>query len=512
MSGFANVLIVGAGPTGLAMAHELARDGVTCRLIEKAAAPSTHSKAIAIHARTLETFQLMRIADDFLAAGQPIHRLRLFGEDHEIGHVDFRSTIPSRFPFVLSLPQNQTERILEGSAAQHGVQVERNTELTKLEPRNTAVMTRLRVGDREEVAEFEWVIGRDGPRSTVRQELGIGFTGSTYPEHFLLADLQVSGSADPQEARVWLHRDGALALFPLPRGRYRLVVGDAPTDWTGEPTLRQCQELVDARLPKAPALSGIGWSSMFRIHRREAAQFRQQRCFLLGDAAHIHSPVGGQGMNMGIQDAFNLAWKLSRVVRDAADQELLDSYEAERKPIDEAVIRQTDRATRLVAPHSAVISFLRNQMLSLLTRLPPVERQIGPVLAGIATNYRNSPIVEEHADGLAEIAAGDRVPDVPLTGAGTGSAQLYDLLADHRPVLLDAGDDTSEPWPSDLLLRDMPLYRVNADRDDEIVAHFGSAPAAYLIRPDGYVGFHCRRGDVANELPGYLARYFPEAA
>jgi 2-polyprenyl-6-methoxyphenol hydroxylase-like FAD-dependent oxidoreductase len=168
MSGLANVLIVGAGPTGLVMAHELARDGVTCRLIEKAAARSTHSKAIAIHARTLETLQLMRIADNFLAAGQPIHVLRLFSENHEIGHVDFRSTIPSRFPFVLSVPQNQTERVLEDSAAQHGVQVERDTELTHLEPRGGAVVTRLRVGDREEMAEFEWVIGCDGARSTVR--------------------------------------------------------------------------------------------------------------------------------------------------------------------------------------------------------------------------------------------------------------------------------------------------------------------------------------------------------
>jgi 2-polyprenyl-6-methoxyphenol hydroxylase-like FAD-dependent oxidoreductase len=511
MSGLANVLIVGAGPTGLVMAHELARDGVTCRLIEKAAARSMHSKAIAIHARTLETLQLMRIADNFLGAGQPIHLLRLFSENHEIGHVDFRSTIPSRFPFVLSVPQNQTERVLEDSAAQHGVQVERDTELTHLEPRDGAVVTRLRVGDREEMAEFEWVIGCDGARSTVRQELGIGFAGSIYPEHFLLADLRVAGSADSQEARVWLHRDGVLALFPIPEGRYRLVVADAPTDWNGEPTLRQCQELVDARLLGAPALSDMGWSSMFRIHRREAAQFRRQRCFLLGDAAHIHSPVGGQGMNMGIQDAFNLAWKLTRVVRDAADPELLDSYEAERKPIDEAVIRQTDRATRLVAPHSAAVRFLRDQMLSLLTRLPPVERQIGPALAGIATNYRASPIVEEHADGLAAIAAGDRVPDVPLTRAGGRSAlQLYDLLADHRTVLLEVGD-TSEPWPSDLLLRDMPLYHVSADRDGEIVAHFGSAPATYMIRPDGYVGLHCRRGDVATALPRYLARYFPEA-
>jgi hypothetical protein len=151
-------------------------------------------------------------------------------------------------------------------------------------------------------------------------------------------------------------------------------------------------------------------------------------------------------------------------------------------------------------------------MLSLLTRLPAVHRQIRPALAGIATNYRMSPIVEEHADGLAKIRAGDRVPDAPVTRTGAGSAlQLYDVLADHRPVVLDVGD-ISEPWPSDFSVRDMPRYHVSANSDGDIVANFGSAPAAYLIRPDGYVGLHCRRADVATELPRYLARYFPKAA
>ncbi|MBV8089701.1 MAG: FAD-dependent monooxygenase [Alphaproteobacteria bacterium] len=520
MNGSENVLIVGAGPTGLVLAHELTRDGVACRLIDKAAVRSAHSKAIAIHARTLETFQLMQIVDDFLAVGQPIDAIRLFGESDEIGHVDLASTIPSRYPFVLSVPQNQTEQILEDRLAQRGVRVERGTELTHLEPRDGGVVTRLRVDDQEQLAEFDWVMGCDGAHSRVRQALGIGFAGSTYPEHFLLADLRVAGGVDPTEARVWLHRDGVVALFPMPKDRYRLVVADAPSEWTSEPTLRQCQELVEARVPGAPALSDIGWSSMFRIHRREAAQFRQHRCFLLGDAAHIHSPVGGQGMNMGIQDAFNLAWKLSRVIRGVADPILLDSYEAERKPIDEAVIRQTDRATRLVAPHGGAVRFLRDHMMSLLTRLPAVERRIGPALAGIAVDYRNSPIVEERAGGLAEVLAGDRAPDVPLARAEGGSVlQLYDLLAERRPVLLDIGDP-SERWPSVPGLHSIPLYHVAptdsrqgalVDCDGEVAAHFGTAPAAYLIRPDGYVGFHCRRRDVAAALPRYVSRYFSQA-
>lgn len=249
MSDAPGVLIVGAGPTGLVMAHQLARDGIGCRLIDRAAEQSVHSKAIAIHARTLEIFQLMGIAEDFVAAGQPIGNLRLYGESGELGHVDFAATIPSRYPYVLSVPQNRTEQLLEARLRRLGVAVERGTELVDLEVHDGVVVTRLRADGREETAEFDWVIGCDGPHSTVRRALGIDFAGGTYPEHFLLADLRVSGPGNPGEARVWLHRDGVLALFPLPGGLYRLVVADAPADWTGEPGLPQCQSLVDARCP-----------------------------------------------------------------------------------------------------------------------------------------------------------------------------------------------------------------------------------------------------------------------
>jgi 2-polyprenyl-6-methoxyphenol hydroxylase-like FAD-dependent oxidoreductase len=367
-----NVLIVGAGPTGLVMAHELARDGIECRLIDKSAHRAMQSRAIAIHARTLETFEMMKVVDDFLAEGQRILSVRIYGDRGPLAHIGLDS-IDSRYPFVLGVPQDETERILEEHVSRRGVRVERNTELVGLTPQGSGVSVRLRSGGRIEEVETDWLIGCDGAHSTVREGLSIPFAGSTYPERFVLADLKVHGDLDRTEGRVWLHEKGALAFFPLPDDRYRLVASNSPADWHDEPNLAQCQALVDERGLGNMRLADLRWASSFAIHRREAARFRQNRVFLLGDAAHIHSPVGGQGMNMGIQDAFNLGWNLNLIIRNGAGPQLLDSYEAERKPVDEAVIRQTDRGTRLISMHGSVVRFVRDHLMSLLTRIPVVE-------------------------------------------------------------------------------------------------------------------------------------------
>ena len=358
----------------------------------------------------------------------------------------------------------------------------------------------------------------------MREQLGVSFAGSTYPERFALADLRVSGELDPAQGRIWLHEKGALAFFPLPQNRYRLVAANSPGDWRDAPSLAQCQALVDERGPGGIRLSDLRWASIFGIHRREAERFRCDRVFLLGDAAHIHSPIGGQGMNMGIQDAFNLAWKLSLVIRNAASLQLLDSYEAERKPIDEAVIRQTDRATRLVSLHGTVTRFIRDHMMSWVAQLPGFEHRLGGAISGIAVNYRHSPMVEECSAGLPGPAAGDRMPDARLIKADGGAdLRLYDLVAEHRHVLLLLGG-ASETSPGALPDRregSLATYRITAPGmaaagdliDDEgmIAAEVGSTPAAYLIRPDGYVGFRCGASELSARLPRYLARLFGSA-
>ena len=523
MSERPKVLIVGAGPTGLTMAHDLARDGIDCRVIDKAQHRAMESRAIAIHSRTLETFELMKVVDDFLAEGQRITSVRIYGDRRPIAHIGL-DAIDSRYPFVLGVPQDQTERILEEQLGRHGVRVERNTEFVAVTSHDSGIAARLRSGDRVEEVESDWLIGCDGAHSTVREQLGIPFSGNTYPERFVLADLQASGELDPAEGRVWLHEKGALAFFPLPEDRYRLVAANSPGDWRDLPNLAQCQALVDERGPGGIRLSDLRWSSTFGIHRREAQRFRRDRVFLLGDAAHIHSPIGGQGMNMGILDAVNLAWKLSLVIRCGASTQLLDSYEAERKPVDEAVIRQTDRATRLVSLHGTATRFIRDHMMFWVARLPGFEERLGAALSGTAVNYRHSPIVEECAAGLHGPAAGDRAPDAPLTTSEGGTAlRLYDLIAEHRHVLLLLG---GIPEVSPDTLRDLPkrhyaTYRIAAqgtysgdliDHQGVVATHFGSTPAAYLIRPDGYVGFRCGESELSTRLLRYLAKLFGLAA
>jgi 2-polyprenyl-6-methoxyphenol hydroxylase-like FAD-dependent oxidoreductase len=517
MSEKQDVLIVGAGPTGLVMAHELARDGVGCRIIDKSAHASTHSKAIAIHARTLEVFELMTIVDDFMAVGKQITAVDLHGERGPIAHIGFGS-LATRYPYVLGVPQDETERILEERLARHGVRVERDTQLIGLAQHDAGVRAQLRIGERVEEVEAPWLIGCDGPHSTVREKLGIRFAGGTYPELFVLADIKLRADFADAAARVFLGEKGALAFFPMAQDRWRLIVTNSPADWRQEPSLAQCQALVDERGPGGIVLSDPRWTSVFRIHRREAARFRQGCVFLAGDAAHIHSPVGGQGMNAGIRDAFNLAWKLGLVAAGQAAPEFLDSYEAERKPADEAVIRQTDRATRMVSLHGSVTRFVRDHAMSLLTRLPSVEAKIGEAVSGIAVDYRGSPIVEDHPVGTPGPHAGDRAPDAPLADARSGAAlRLYDLFAEHRHVLLLLGDAPAlRPNElSGLPERYLMARRISApgtsdadliDCEGAVAAQYGAVPAAYLIRPDGYIGMRCPADKAAAHLPRYFAR------
>jgi FAD binding domain/Aromatic-ring hydroxylase, C-terminal len=362
-------------------------------------------------------------------------------------------------------------------------------------------------------------LGCDGAHSAVREQLAVAFSGATYPEQFVLADIKVVGELNHDEAQVWLHHSGALAFFPLPEDRWRLIITNSPPESHDRPSLAQCQELVDDRGPGALRLAEPRGISVFRIHRREAERFREGRVFLLGDAAHIHSPVGGQGMNMGIQDAVNLAWKLGLLIRNLAGSKLLDSYEAERKPVDEAVIRQTDRATRLVSLHGSVISFIRDHLMSFVARLPGFEERLGAAISGIAVNYRRSPIVEQHGVAASDLEAGDRAPDAPLAWASGGaSLRLYNLLAEHRHLLLLLGDvaEAGPPTLGRLPERVCAAYRVVApgvdggdliDRDRVVAARYGNVPAAYLIRPDGYIGFRCGRGALS-ELPRYFGNRF----
>ena len=511
------VLIVGAGPAGLVMAHELARYGVQCRLIDRQRYRPITSRAIAILPRTTEIFNLMRVADDFLGAGRPIRAINIFNDTERIARIGLHR-LDSPYPFALALPQDETERLLEKDVLRLGINVERNTELMTLYQNQEGVTARVRInGSRIEQTGCDYLIGCDGAHSTVRHLLGMPFRGGSYKETVLLADVRVEGSLERDEAQIFLHTNGLTLLFPMPKDRYRLVAADPPPHWGVEPTLDQCQSLMNMRDLDRLRLSDPSWTSTFRISHRKADHFRLGRVFLAGDAAHVHSPMGAQGMNAGIQDAFNLAWKLGLVASRIARPELLDSYEAERMPIDARITHWTDYATRILSSRGPTAHFFLRRILSNVTRVDIIRHGLVKIASQIAANYRTSPIVEEHEVKTGP-RAGDRAPDAMIRSAKSRvSMTLFDLFAQARHTLLLL-------WPGDfesrsLGLRD-DLFNIHkiadvdsnsgdfTDDDGTVALHYGLEPAAYLVRPDGYVAFRCRLSDASQRLPEYLKRVF----
>jgi hypothetical protein len=315
---------------------------------------------------------------------------------------------------------------------------------------------------------------------------------------------------------MFLHPMGVTLLFPIPGSRYRLVATDPRPEWGVEPTLDQCQTLINERDLNL-RLSDLQWTSTFRISHRKVDHFRKGRVFLAGDAAHIHSPMGAQGMNAGIQDAFNLGWKLAMVESQSADPGLLDSYESERMPIDTRIIRWTDWGTRMILSQRNISASARNLILSNITRFDILRRGFTNAAAQIAANYRGSRIVEEHRLPYGP-HAGDRAPDAGIHSLGHGVAsRLFDLFGEtHHALLIFWAPE----FPAQALADQERFLKVHKiaerpspsadflDIHGEVAAHYGVEPAAYLVRPDGYVAFRCGIGDLMKLLPPYLERTF----
>lgn len=499
------VLVAGAGPTGLTLAHELARRGVPFRLVERLPSPSPLSRALGIHARTLEVFDLMGggIAEAVRERGVAVRGARLHFRNGREAGIDLLG-LPSRHQGVLFLPQADTEQVLAEALARRGGTVERGVTLEGLAEDGAGddVVARLRHPDGTiEEGRFRFVAGCDGAHSAVRKALGFGFDGAAYPEQFLLADLAVEGPLDPAHLHVFPSSEGLLAFFPLPGGLWRVIAslrgaaaaGPAPEPGA-QPSLAEIQALAAARCPLGLRFSDPRWRAWFRVHHRLVSRLRSPggRVFLAGDAAHIHSPAGGQGMNTGIQDAFNLGWKLARAVR-GGPASLLDSYEAERLPVDRRVVRQTDAMTRIASLRAAPLRFLRDRLLPLLTRLSFVRRRAGLTLSQLAIHYRESPLSDDRPG--AGPRAGDRAPDAAVLAAHFLDGAPLGLVA---PCPDEAAADAVEEI---LRGRGLALLRcLDAD------AAYGKSPAFYLVRPDGYIGFRAPLAEAARLLPAYLKK------
>ncbi len=511
-----DILVVGAGPVGLTMAAELARHGLRCRIIDRAAQPSPFCRAIGVTTRTLEVWEDMGIAREMIDAG-----LWLTGMRSVIsGHPPFDALRDlSDLPYAsLGLPQYETERLLARHLARFGITIERGVALEALEQDADGVTVRLNgVAQR-----FRYVIGCDGAHSAVRHALGIGFDGEAMPMTFMLGDVRMAMDLPYGMAlrAVRLREDAPPDLFvaiPLPEpGRYRvsMIAPDSLAEGGGSahgiqaempgPGLAELQAVADDLLPDRPVLSDLRWSSIFRISMRLAARYREGRVFIAGDAAHIHPPTGGQGMNTGIQDAYNLAWKLAAVMAGRAPGALLDSYDAERRPVGADVVARTLAASMNFGREGGAKP----------DRLEDTQ---------LLVSYRDTAWVRDDGGPDGGPRAGDRAPDAGgLRREGVGfPLRVFEMLRGTDPVLLVHPAAGDAPAALDGLagidgLRIVAIaagapadrYRIAGleDADGAFAAAYGG-PGAWLVRPDGYIAWRGPSADHAG-LRDVLGRVF----
>ena len=483
------VLIVGAGPTGLVLALWLTRLGIAVRVVDKLAEPDTTSRAIAVQARTLEFYRQLGLADAIVARGREVSAVNLWVAGRHAAHAAFADMgvgiSPYAYAFVF--PQDEHERVLIDCLNDAGVAVERNTELMDFEERGDRIVARLKRADgRVDICETPFLAGCDGAHSQVRDTLAIGFPGGTYEHLFYVADVDARGIVMNGEVHVALDRTDFLAVFPLkPSNRARLV--GTVRDETAAPRDRLTWDDVSTRVLDWMRIEveRVNWFSTYHVHHRVADQFRRGRAFLLGDAAHIHSPVGGQGMNTGIGDAVNLAWKLAAVLQGRAADQILDSYEPERSAFARRLVATTDQAFTAVTSSTATARLLRlrvvPRLLPLLFAFPAFRRLAFRTLSQTAIHYRDSPLSDGHA---GEVHGGDRLPWVTFDKADHNDDNLAALrtLDWQVHVYGSATDETrADCAERRLTVRQFPWT------DATERAGLGRN-ALYLVRPDGYVG------------------------
>lgn len=504
-----DVLVIGAGPTGLMLAVQLARRGVRVQIIDRAAGPVRETRALGVQARTLEIYRGLGLAQSAMELGKPGTGANLWSDGEHKGKVPFGSAGVglTPYPYILVLGQDDNERLLGERLRAEGVTINWNTELSGLEDADGHCTARLRDGEgREVMLTARYVAGCDGARSTLRGLRGIAFPGAPYEQVFYVADLECSGDMVPGEVNVHLRRAGFHLFFPMRDAGHWRLVGILPSAFHGKEDLKFEHLLpqLHAETRGALKVSECRWFSTYRIHHRHAARLRDGHCFLLGDAAHVHSPVGAQGMNTGLQDAYNLAWKLALVVRGEARDTLLDSYEEERMPVAKRLLATTDRLFRLLVSDHPLAGFVRTRVLarvmSLAMRHPAIQRMAFKTLSQIAIHYRGRSLSQALAPLRAGPQPGDRFPWMELRVAGKQQPRdVLDALDDRRFNLVVVG----QPAPSGL---DMNILEIadHADNRGLLTRHGIPERAYYVIRPDGHIGT-CGRDWDAEACHDYLA-------
>ena len=455
-----DVLIAGAGPVGLFLANECARRGIRFRLIEARASQSIYSKALAIFPRTLEIFDMAGVVGPFLEQANRVTKVAVISHGRALANLLFTPG-GTPYPFVAMVPQNVTEQLLAEDLRRKGGEIEYNTALISAEQDHECVTATVERGGESVQIKAAVLVGCDGPHSKVRESLKLALEGGDYDEWYLLADIDTNSSLPADEMQLCPSEFGPAAIFPMSATRRRLVAtidrrdGDAPS-------LDVVRNVVAERAPAGFEALSLRWSSYFRIHHRHAANLHRGRIFIAGDAAHIHSPFGGQGMNTGLHDVWNLAWKLDLFLRGHGNEQLLASYDAERLPVIESVIDTTDTLTRAMGTKNKFAQTLRDAVIPMVSHLAPFQHALVERLSELGIAYRGSPIVE---------GPGRRYFDDSLRG-GDGILSRYLLLT-------PAGDAAAQLSANELCESFPDVLEVRLSPDHGL----------QLIRPDGYIAY-----------------------
>jgi 2-polyprenyl-6-methoxyphenol hydroxylase-like FAD-dependent oxidoreductase len=501
----APVLIVGGGPTGLVLALWLTKLGVSVRIIDKAAEPGTTSRALGVQARTLELYEQIGLAHEVIDAGVKVAGVNLWVRGRCAARVPLVQIGEgmSPYPYLLIYPQDEHERLLIEKLRALNVTVERPVELVRFEQSATGVHATLKLPNgQEETCDARYLAGCDGAHSIVRESLGIDFPGGTYDALFYVADVQATGRMTDEELHVALEESDLLAVFPMKGGSRARLIGtvNAPIGSDQrELTFNDVSERIIDRLRLT--IEKVNWFSTYRVHHRVAGKFAQGRAYLLGDAAHIHSPVGAQGMNTGIGDAVNLAWKLAAVLRGASSERLLASYEPERIAFARRLVGTTDRIFTVASKRGAIASRVRTHvvplLLPLLFRTKAMRRFLFRTVSQLVVAYHES---ELSAGSAGTVKGGDRLPWVQLGDSkGDDNFAMLKSVSWQLHVYGEPGIGLKDECAARRLPVHVFAWSPNAERA-------GLARGAlYLVRPDGYVALASARND-----PSQLRNYFED--
>ena len=464
-----DILIVGAGPVGLFLANECARRGLKWRIVESKSAQSGHSKALAIFPRTLEIFDMAGIVAPFLELANRVTSVKVITHNHTLAHMPFKPE-ESPYPFIAMVPQNVTESILVGELIKKNGHIDYNTSFVSATQYDDHVNVILDNNGQKESIDVTYVVGCDGAHSSVRHQLNLNFEGGEYHDLFMLADIETNETLPANELQLCPHEAGPLAIFPMNVSRHR-IVATVQESQGEEPTLELVQDLLKQRAPAGFKANSLYWSSYFHIHHRQVAQLRQGRIFLAGDAAHIHSPIGGQGMNTGLHDVWNLVWKLDLNLNGYGNNQLLDSYSAERRPVIKHVVEITDFLTRIMATPNRLVQTVRNSVIPMVSRLTPFQHAFVQKMSELGVAYPGSPIVE-----------------------GPGLRYLHDSLRGGKGIrsryVLFLEDSLSAEMKE-------AAHQLGNDFSEIIELRGFHEKGLKLVRPDGYIAFTT---DKANNL------------